>query len=816
MMYAFFVVFVMVSAAQASPPQPSETASTIHGRALQDQAQREAERGWFLLECGQFSEAQTTCDAAVKLDDRNQTARGCLRSATSKLIDQDLIAADTKLHIGDRAGAVAIAYKWKYPPASEDQQERAKSIVRRARFWPRLDAFVPGWLQDVFTVLVLLTAGALLLLAIRRGLIAWQRYRWSSSAVKMRWSMLPLQEIPAASGVATDVVLDALTRLGRELERPIWQPKLLLLRPTPPANHEPSLISDFLSSELKSLTLAPGLEHLGLRTKLPDVELDQAIQNLQLKTAAGIDVGSVARFLRSIVTWFKAGQPQISGICESTDQAVSIHLTAQGMPGHCGAITASTRVAEGLDCLQLSAERAAFKFLLRMRFESETTDAIDGFSALRQGATQFAEYADTVQGSGDSAKQRKSALAKAAFDLGFVRTSIPRHCEEALGLCRTIDDDVRQSILLAEGVAHAMVGNDEHTDAAIDCFRQLEDWPGSQESEILRQQATYNEAILWWREHNYPGRCALMLTDLLGEKFPDTQMPESNVATHDQRESSLPESIRLLAILARLSALATYSRDDWSVLPQDRSDLVLKDSEDLIRRLCRLIGENATWITKHTRAATNCTPQRGESANEQISAHDRRIARYMFTEALRAYGHVKLMSFIVGCGAKFYEAKRPTRHSNAKLDEQEASFLQDAIDHMLSCETQGPNCELYCDLAEGYLLRALSMSSAGTQDSSILGSLFETAEGYARHATLEANIGTASYERAYYLATETNFLEGTEKAKAKAKRYAESFKGTVTLEEFKSVRNDLGILKVPTDPLPENTATQACVARTNS
>jgi hypothetical protein len=80
---------------------------------------------------------------------------------------------------------------------------------------------------------------------------------------------------------------------------------------------------------------------------------------------------------------------------------------------------------------------------------------------------------------------------------------------------------------------------------------------------------------------------------------------------------------------------------------------------------------------------------------------------------------------------------------------------------------------VFCDLAEACLL---------LKD-------FDAAEGYARHAILDTN----NNERAYYLATESFFLQNTDGSREYARRYAEGFKGPVTLEEFKSVRADLGI-----------------------
>src|SRR5262249_49038684 len=157
------------------------------------------------------------------------------------------------------------------------------------------------------------------------------------------------------------------------------------------------------------------------------------------------------------------------------------HLAARGGRIQAAAVTASTEAAPGIDAMELSAERVAFKFLFRMRYPDMTNDQIDGFAALRQGATQFAQYAETIPGVGEDAMARTSSLTKAAFNFSFFRASIPTHCDAGRAREKRssleITDDVRQAVLLAEGVAHTLVGTEQARMSAIDCFRQLQDWP---------------------------------------------------------------------------------------------------------------------------------------------------------------------------------------------------------------------------------------------------------------------------------------------------------------------------------------------------
>jgi hypothetical protein len=84
-----------------------------------------------------------------------------------------------------------------------------------------------------------------------------------------------------------------------------------------------------------------------------------------------------------------------------------------------------------------------------------------------------------------------------------------------------------------------------------------------------------------------------------------------------------------------------------------------------------------------------------------------------------------------------------------------------------------PASALYCDLAEAHLL---------------LGRL-EVAGGYARHATLQKDQPS---ERAFYLASESYLLEGTERSRAYAQKYAAEF-STPTSPEFIALRKELHV-----------------------
>ena len=746
-------------------PLIAAAAETADPQKAKHDAQVLALVGHNQLHLGRLADAQKNCDAAIQLDPANEVAKDCLDRVASMLVDQDLNSAEGKLRAGDKKGATELASKWAGGWAQPEQSRRAHAILRRARsVYPKeiFDSFVPDWLRQVMVAVTVLAVMMLGLLAIRKLWREWQRGVWYGKLTNItNWKMRPLKELPAdgPTGRATAATLDALSRIGLELERPLWQPKLLLLRPTPPANHEPAVIDSFLSADLQEVMIAPPAADLRFQWQLHNIELDQAVQNLQLKAGTSLDLGSVARLLRSIVDWFNEGSPTLSGIAEAKPERSSIHLFASGGRVPAAAVSASTDAAPGIDPLQLSAERAAFKFLFRMQYPDLNDDEIDGFSALRQAAVNFAQYASTVPGTGPDAAARISSLAHIAYNLGFFRASIPRAELPSNWIPRqslNITDENRQAALLAEGVSYALVGNDTSFNFAINCFRQLQDWPGSPQTLPLRQQAAYNEAIVW-RELGSYGQCILLLTTLVGERAPDTVEP-GRESTQPAQSAGLPDAIRFPARLARLSAFSKYDRSDWSALPESRIHLLMDDAERLVADLPVV-------------------------RNQSQSAHDRRLAKYMLIEALRSLGHLEVMRAKTGPFARFYRQERPVGLRDQNPTIEQSRDLKKGVQWMLAAEELAPDCDLYCDLAEAYLLLKE----------------FTEAQGYARHATLARH---PDNERAYYLAAESYLLQQTSESRALAVQYARDYRGPVTMEEFKSIRAELGIPDAPPAPTP--------------
>jgi hypothetical protein len=322
-----------------------------------------------------------------------------------------------------------------------------------------------------------------------------------------------------------------------------------------------------------------------------------------------------------------------------------------------------------------------------------------------------------------------------------------------------VTPDIRQAALLAEGVAHALCDEPESRDSALSCFRQLQEWPGSEAT--VRQQAAYNEAIVF-RAMGYPGQSVLLLTELLGDRIPDTGKAPVVHGCWKPLRADLPEAICYPARLARLAAFSQYTNVDWSTLPGDRAELLLSDARELVDELDKMCEKR------------------------NLSTHDRALVKYMLVDALRAGGHVELMNAINRDAQQLYDADgRPSHLIDEELRQtpsgQTRKDLARAIEWMRLCEQYAPDAGLYCDIAEASLL---------LRD-------FRTAQAYARHATLQASPTTQSaaevsrqfqndpnYERAFYLATESFYLDGK---KSVAQKYLDQFGRAPTMDAFKAL-----------------------------
>lgn len=242
-------LLLLFAADPISPP----SASAAQTPSAKDQAEGLAAIGHNELHLGRLADAQANCDAALKLDPANGTAKDCLHRLAVMLVDQDLNKADASLLQDKKSEAAALASNWARAGYRADQRVRAWDILDAARISALrriVNALLPTWLRETLVTIVILTVLWLILLALRRLWREWERGKWYGSLTNTtKWSMLPFNELPAPAdghtSVATNIFLDALSRLGHELRRKLWQPKLLLLKPTRPADYEPALIDGF-------------------------------------------------------------------------------------------------------------------------------------------------------------------------------------------------------------------------------------------------------------------------------------------------------------------------------------------------------------------------------------------------------------------------------------------------------------------------------------------------------------------------------------------------------------------------------------------
>ncbi|HEY6343114.1 MAG TPA: hypothetical protein VIY49_16590 [Bryobacteraceae bacterium] len=163
------------------------------------------------------------------------------------------------------------------------------------------------------------------------------------------------------------------------------------------------------------------------------------------------------------------------------------------------------------------------------------------------------------------------------------------------------------------------------------------------------------------------------------------------------------------------------------------------------------------------------------------------MVRYLYVETLRASGYIELMRVIHSNASSLYENARPTGLRSRTLNDESSARLGRGISYMRACEELSPSSELYCDLAESYLLLKQ----------------FTVAEGYARHAILESDPPS---ERAYYLAVESLWLQNTPASKKMAKEYLSNFKRPPELEEFKSLQTEMAITDEVSRSRPEKAA----------
>ena len=122
MVAAFLMLLIATAPAPPTATPSLQSSSSAPSQGSKDQAQAQAIIGHNELHLARLSDAQATCDSALKLDPANETAKDCLNWVALMLIDQDLNNADTLLLNGKKSEAIALASRWARAGAPTDRE----------------------------------------------------------------------------------------------------------------------------------------------------------------------------------------------------------------------------------------------------------------------------------------------------------------------------------------------------------------------------------------------------------------------------------------------------------------------------------------------------------------------------------------------------------------------------------------------------------------------------------------------------------------------------------------------------------------------
>ena len=579
-----------------------------------------------------------------------------------------LILADAEAKIPghkDEAAIEAATVKFLSPNPEQSEQKdeiaQADDIVREAQpgFFAQLYDLLKGsWLPNILAVVVVILTGWLVLYLLRAFLRAKKRYnpkgrgtalRWLSVGgwSKTTWTLAPLVDEKKLG--ATELVMDAMARLPIELKQEPWKPATLLLRPNPPAPSEAELLSDFPdppAAERITLTDFEIVTKLREEVQFQEVSLTDAMQQLQL-TIGAYKVDSVAKFLSSVGRWLNAGSPTITGTAELSqtakpDDTVMIRLNCSGGPPPAtdsGAktasggkadttqtvsardylsVTASTPQEDGTDIKALCADRVVFKLLYRLAYPHATQAQTDAWAAFRQ-AVGLLERCFKQNRAEETKAERTALLEKAAYNLEFARNHLV---------------DLPQ-LLWLEGTALALAGEQKY-DSAIARFQELEDTPFTPTPYLqsLRNQAMYNRAVVLGRKGKGDRAKAFSVyEELLGkEKLPG--------------KAKLPDSIRWLAGLGKLTVIADCEPEAWKYFDQAEAKEWLEQGNALLAEVQKRLEQGNKRLAE---------------AKEQLEQGEKRLA-----EVAEAKERLKQEPKLI---AEVAEAKKHLKQGEKRLAE---------------------------------------------------------------------------------------------------------------------------------------------------
>jgi hypothetical protein len=603
---AAFLLVATLSSPHAQAHKPATSPATAAGAKPPEPAPATAAQlaaiAHLLLADGALSEAKKYCDEAGTRDRTDRDAVRCVRAIAERerAMAEALQRAKVDAHLEEATARVQGVDDKALTPLTSARGSATTShdfdrVATAIRELPRdatsraaafADRFTLAWVIDLFVAVALVLGGYGLLVLARLGRRRWRgltwRHEWGNQrrGLQTQWRLAPIED-KAEIGI-NGLVLDALARMRKELESDVPIPTLLPLRPVKGEPYESDVWKDFRVKPPRTI----GSIHANMAVTLDQNRFDiaDAVAQLQLKVA-GVEVGSIARFLRSIAQWFDLGVPTISGSMVKVDLTggiteVTVRLTrcAYGLPSLTA--TASTQHTNPVEAARLAAERVAFKLLYLFAEPGCDGPTVDGLAARRQGLALLQRFVTTGE---DAGAARKEALEKAVHNLRFARgTPIARGA-------------IACELHLFEGIAEGLLGNSR---AAIELFRTVQELadPKNQEELLFRLQAIYNHAVLEQRAATAQSPGALARATQLYERVCSEAAAVS--PSRDAIAGAIT-TVRFLARFGRVTAAAqraaaegTLDKDEmkeWLRMAHDLLHEVKASSGDDERSVCDVI-----------------------------------------------------------------------------------------------------------------------------------------------------------------------------------------------------------------------------------
>jgi hypothetical protein len=517
-------------------------------------------------QAAQMTAAEAARLDAAKIDAAIAEARRQARVGQSDKAADTLTAARNSAKTPEQLAAITKAFE-DVGPTAGGALTQARLALMTVTIESVVERLTASWVFDIVMGLAVLAMLYGSLLLARWGRRKYRAFKTNKRrfgvALSTKWLLLPLDD-KSELGV-TELLVDAVTRLRKELKAEVEIPTLLPIRPTVGEPHEAQVWKDF---RIDPPQLVRDIESdVAFKVEQHVIELADAVGSLQIKVGT-FELGNIAKFLRNLGRWFNVGVPAICGsvlvkerLAEKTKE-VTIRLTRSATGFDFATIVSSTEHSSEIEAARLAAERAAYKLLYLFAHPECSSTRVDGLAARRQGIDLLQRY--VTSGLGDN-PDRVAALEKAVHNLRFAGRTARTSAE----LCQLQLFEAVALVLLA-GHDEAAAKKDETAKKraqAIELLRSVQDLADLKDPEQapLRLQALYNQAVLAQRENTAASTMrALRLYQLL--------LDDADKAPH----APAVQTIVCLGRFGYLTAAAAYPADDWRRLVQTRADEWMK------------------------------------------------------------------------------------------------------------------------------------------------------------------------------------------------------------------------------------------------